>query len=210
MTDNEKRQVRYTVVIPVIAAVLLSVVFCTALAKNYYPFTKAEIRLADYQAEDIKQPTDFKGSSGETVDRQDIASCITDNTVIGNISVGNSEYPVIYNANEVNASGKFNIKNDVLIGETGASFAEIYKNDSNMVKMLSKGDVVTVTTFYSVYEFEVTKTLTVSNNSRLSKCAQGIGNALVLYTDNSTLPGTSNEKFVCVCKMISGSKITGG
>lgn len=213
MTENEKRLVRYAVVIPVIVAVLLSVVVCTALAKGYHPFTEAQLRLADYQAEDIKQPSGYEGSAGETVSRQDIASCITDNTIIGDISIGNSNYPVIYNANEVNALGKFNIKNDVLIGETGVSFAEIYKNDSNMVKMLSKGDVITVTTFYSVYEFEVTETLAVSNNSQLSNCGEGIGSAIVLYTDNSTGPGISNEKFVCVCKMISGSKVrqsTGG
>ncbi|MDD6619583.1 MAG: hypothetical protein PUE75_00645 [Eubacteriales bacterium] len=213
MTENEKRLVRYAVVIPVIVAVLLSVVVCTALAKGYHPFTEAQLRLADYQAEDIKQPSGYEGSAGETASRQDIASCITDNTIIGDISIGNSNYPVIYNANEVNASGKFNIKNDVLIGETGVSFAEIYKNDSNMVKMLSKGDVITVTTFYSVYEFEVTETLTVSNNSQLSNCGEGIGSAIVLYTDNSTGPGISNERFVCVCKMISGSKVrqsTGG
>lgn len=207
MTDNEKRLVKYTAVIPVIVAVLLSVVFCSALAKNYYPFTKGEIRFADYQAEDIKQPSEFNGSMGETVNRQDIASCITDNTIIGEISVGNSDYPVIYNANDVNASGKFNIKNDTLIGETGVSFAEIYKNDSAMVKMLSKGDVITVTTFYSVYEFEVTETLAVSNDSQLSHCGEGVGRALVLYTDNSVGLGISDEKFVCVCKMISGSKV---
>lgn len=213
MTENEKRLVRYAVVIPVIVAVLLSMILCVALAKGYHPFTEAQLRLADYQAEDIKQPSGYEGSAGETVSRQDIASCIADNMLIGDISIGSSEYPVIYNANEVNASGKFNIKNDVLIGEAGVSFAEIYKNDSNMVKMLSKGDVITVTTFYSVYELEVTETLTVSNNSQLSKCGEGLGSALVLYTDNSTGPGISNEEFVCVCKMISGSKVrqsTGG
>lgn len=207
MTENEKRLVEYTVVIPVIFAVLLSVVVCTALAKSHNPITESQLCLADYQAEDIKQPTGYEGSAGETVSRQDIASCITENMIIGDVSVGNSDYPIIYNANEVNASDKFNIKNDVLIGEAGVSFAEIYKNDSNMVKMLSSGDVITATTFYSVYEFEVTETLTVSNNSQLSKCGQGVGTALVLYTDNSTGPGISNEKFVCVCKMISGSKI---
>ncbi len=207
MTDNEKRLVKYTAVIPVIVAVLLSVVFCSVLAKNYYPFTKGGIRFADYQAEDIKQPSEFNGSTGETVNRQNIASCITDNTIIGEISVGNSDYPVIYNANDVNASGKFNIKNDTLIGETGVSFAEIYKNDSAMVKMLSKGDVITVTTFYSVYEFKVTETLVVSNDSQLSHCGEGVGRALVLYTDNSVGLGISDEKFVCVCKMISGSKV---
>ncbi|MGN1328202.1 MAG: hypothetical protein ACI4V4_00715 [Eubacterium sp.] len=210
MTDNEKRLVRYTVVIPVIVAVLLSAVFCTALAKNQHPFGETEVRIADYQAEDIKQVSEPEGSLGETVSRQNIISCITENMIIGDISVGNSDYPVIYNANEVNASGKFNIKNDTLIGETGVSLVEIYKNDSSMVKMLSKGDVITVTTFYSVYEFEVKETLTVSNNSQLSRCGEGVGRALVLYTDNSTAPGISNEKFVCVCKMTSGNRVTGG
>lgn len=210
MTIDEKRLVKYGVVIPVIIAVLISVVFCSVLEKAFYPFSKAEIYLADYQPDEIKQPLDYKGSSGETVNRQDIAACITDNTIVGNISVGNSDYPIIYNANEVNASGKFNIKNNILIGETGVSFAEIYKNDSNMVKMLSKGDVVTVTTFYSEYEFKVIETLTASKNSQLSRCGEGIGSALVLYTDNSTGPGISNEKFVCVCEMISGARVTGG
>ncbi|MDD6728728.1 MAG: hypothetical protein PUE08_05870 [Eubacteriales bacterium] len=210
MNHDEKRLIKYSALIPVIVAVVLSAVFCAVLANIDFPFTDRTVSLADYQKEEIKEPSEFQGDFGETIKRGDIAGCVSDNTIIGDISIENTSFPVIYNANEVNACGKLNIVNDAFIGETRRSFAEIYKNDSSMLKMLAKGDTVTVTTFYSVYDYEVVDTMTVSNYSQLKRCGEGIGNAVVLFTDNSVGPGISNEYFVCVCKMISGSKVTEG
>lgn len=210
MADNEKRLIRYGVVIPVIVALVLSVISCAVLAGADFPFTQRMVYFSDYQQTDIKQPSEFGGELGETVKKQDIMSCISDNTIIGSIAIENSEYPIIYNGNEVNASGKFNIKNNILIGEAGICFAEIYKSESNMLKILAVGDTVNVSTFYSVYEYEVVDTLSVSNSSELSHCGMGYGRALVLYTDNSIGMGIGDDYYVCICKAVSGSRVMGG
>lgn len=210
MTDNEKRFVGYTVTIPLIVAVLLSVVFCVTLKKADFPFKEDPVYFADYHAQDIKQPSEFSGGLENSIRKSDILSCITENTLIGDISLGNSSYPVIYKGNEVNASGKFNIIGDILVGEAGTCFAQIYKNDSSMLKLLSAGDKITVTAFYSDYEYEVVETAVLSNQRALSHCGDGIGRALVLYTDNSVGAGIGDDYFVCVCKMTSGAKVTGG
>lgn len=82
--------------------------------------------------------------------------------------------PLIYNASAVNANDKFNIDlNSTLPGEIGPCFAQVYKNNSSKIKLASKGDLINIDTFYSSYEYEVIKTLTVKNDYELKKSAPG-------------------------------------
>lgn len=163
--------------------------------------------ISEYLYEEIEDPSEYTGTSDETADKQAILSCIGDNTIIGEIAIENTNYSLIYWANEVNANSKFNIETDTLIGEIGVCRAQIYKDESNMLKLLSPGESITISTFYSDYEYEVVEALTVSNLTELSHCGEGVGRALVLYTDNSLGVGTSDEYFVCVCKMVSGTEV---
>lgn len=210
MSKNEKRFIGCAAVLPLIVAVGLSAVFGVTVTRLDFPFAEDTVRLAEYQKEEIKPLPQFTGESGETVGKGDVYSCLEDNMLMGDISLENSNYPIIYNANEVNALGKFNITGEKVIGEVGVCRAEIYKNDSAMLRMLSEGDVLTVNTFYSVYEYEVVSAETVSGDTQLSHCGEGIGRALVLYTDSSIGVGTGDEYYVCVCKMTSGGRVTGG
>ena len=75
------------------------------------------------------------------------------------------------------------------------------------IKLASKGDLINIDTFYSSYEYEVIKTLTVKNDYELKKVGAGLSRALVLYTDNSVGAGISNEYYVCVAVMKTGTKV---
>ena len=70
-----------------------------------------------------------------------------------------------------------------------------------------EGDLINIDTFYSSYEYEVIKTLTVKNDYELKKVGAGLSRALVLYTDNSVGAGISNEYYVCVAVMKTGTKV---
>lgn len=208
MNQNESKFIGRGIITPVICAVILGVIAGAVMLTVDFPFTQKTVHLADYQYEEIKNPSEFK-APGEKIRVQDVASCIDGNTLIGDISLGNSTYPLVFKGDEVNAMGKFNIKNNIFPGEAGVCVAEIYKNNANMLKLLSSGDTVSLNTFYSSYEYEVIETSTADNYSELKRFGEGQGNALVLYTDNSVGPGISDEYFVCVCKMTSGNVIVG-
>lgn len=207
MNHNQKTLLKDGIVIPIIIAVLIVVVFIVAIFNtNGLPFKNNTVNLAQYQSAEITEiNSDF--STQGTIKKSEISD-IEDNTIIGEVVVSDSSFPLIYNANDVNAVGKFNLnKNKALIGETGSAFAEIYKTDSSKLRMLSKGDVITIDTFYSTYEYKIVDTLTVTSQSELFKSGDGVGHAVVFYTDASIDAGISNEYYVCVGKMISGNEI---
>lgn len=207
MTHKQKRLVKNGVILPVIIAVALTFVFALIIPNiTDAPFSSKMTELAEYSSEEIKRIDSFEGTAGDTINKSEIGK-IDGNTIIGSINALDSTFPLIYNANEVNASGKLNIKNNLLIGEVGAPLMEIYKNDSAKIKLLTKGDILTISTFYSVYEYEVVDTFVAKNKAELASAGSGVGRAVAFYTDNYTGVGISNEYYVVVGKMISGSKI---
>ena len=208
MSNNDKKIAGRAFTVPLTVAVLLSVLFIvTILFADIFPFASQEVDLGGFEQEEIKTVTDFQ-PSGEVIKKQEL-DIISPNTIIGSISVFDSDYPIIYNASRVNAMGKFNIsdKSD-LIGEAGASYLSVQKGDSAKLKMLAENDSIYIDTFYSSYEYKIVKITAVKNENDIFSCADGISSAVVLFTDNSVGVGTSDEYFVCVGEMVSGSRVT--
>ena len=185
MTKNEKRLVLNGIFLPVVLAIILSVLFVGSvdILESNNSFINASV-----QSDEIKKVTslDIKEENG----------------IIAKSSFQKLE------ANSIIGNDKFNIDlNSTLPGEIGPCFAQVYKNNSSKIKLASKGDLINIDTFYSSYEYEVIKTLTVKNDYELKKVGAGLSRALVLYTDNSVGAGISNEYYVCVAVMKTGTKV---
>lgn len=207
MTKNEKRLLINGIVFPLIIAVIISAVYIYTCSLVQSPQSKAaESADSVYSGETVEAP-EFNGEiKDNTIKKSQIAE-IQDDTLIGNMTVEDETFPIIYNAGSANAIDKLNIKGDKLIGEVGVCFMEIYKNNSAKIKLLAPGEKLTADTFYSSYEYTVKETYTVSDERELSKAGAGLGRAVVIYTDNSVGAGISSEYYVVVAQMTDGTKI---
>lgn len=205
MTKNEKRLVLNGIFLPVILAIILSVLFVGSvdILESNNSFINASV-----QSDEIKKITSLDIKEENGIIAKSSFQKLGANSIIGNVNFEDKSLPLIYNASVVNANDKFNIDlNSTLPGEIGPCFAQVYKNNSSKIKLASKGDLINIDTFYSSYEYEVTKTLTVKNDYELKKVGAGLSRALVLYTDNSVGAGISNEYYVCVAVMKTGTKV---
>lgn len=195
MTHKQKRLVKKGVVTPVIIALILSV-FSVMIVAGYdgMPFSNVPARLSDYSSQEIKEVTSLEG---------DINSlALDDGSVIGSVTIYDTSFELIYHASSVNANGKMNINiGDNLPGKIGSTYMELFKNEGAKLKLVSKGDAITVGTFYSDYEYVVVDTFVVKGLKAVEKCGVGAGNAVVIYTDNSMGIGISDEYFVAVCRL---------
>lgn len=205
MTKNEKRLVLNGIFLPVILAIILSVLFVGSvdILESNNSFINASV-----QNNEIKKITSLDIKEENGIIAKSSFQKLGADSIIGNVNFEDKSLPLIYNASVVNANDKFNIDlNSTLPGEIGPCFAQVYKNNSSKIKLASKGDLINIDTFYSSYEYEVTKTLTVKNDYELKKVGAGLSRALVLYTDNSVGAGISNEYYVCVAVMKTGTKV---
>lgn len=205
MTKNEKRLVLNGIFLPVILAIILSVLFVGSvdILESNNSFINASV-----QSDEIKKITSLDIKEENGIIAKSSFQKLEANSIIGNVNFEDKSLPLIYNASAVNANDKFNIDlNSTLPGEIGPCFTQVYKNNSSKIKLASKGDLINIDTFYSSYEYEVIKTLTVKNDYELKKVGAGLSRALVLYTDNSVGAGISNEYYVCVAVMKTGTKV---
>lgn len=205
MTKNEKRLVLNGIFLPVVLAIILSVLFVGSvdILESNNSFINASV-----QNDEIKKVTSLDIKEENGIIAKSSFQKLEANSIIGNVNFEDKSLPLIYNASTVNANDKFNIDlNSTLPGEIGPCFAQVYKNNSSKIKLASKGDLINIDTFYSSYEYEVIKTLTVKNDYELKKVGAGLSRALVLYTDNSVGAGISNEYYVCVAVMKTGTKV---
>lgn len=205
MTKNEKRLVLNGIFLPVVLAIILSVLFVGSvdILESNNSFINASV-----QSDEIKKVTSLGIKEENGIIAKSSFQKLEANSIIGNVNFEDKSLPLIYNASAVNANNNFNIDlNSTLPGEIGPCFAQVYKNNSSKIKLASKGDLINIDTFYSSYEYEVIKTLTVKNDYELKKVGAGLSRALVLYTDNSVGAGISNEYYVCVAVMKTGTKV---
>ena len=204
MTKNEKRLVLNGIFLPVVLAIILSVLFVGSvdILESNNSFINASVQ------SEIKKVTSLDIKEENGIIAKSSFQKLEANSIIGNVNFEDKSLPLIYSASAVNANDKFNIDlNSTLPGEIGPCFAQVYKNNSSKIKLASKGDLINIDTFYSSYEYEVIKTLTVKNDYELKKVGAGLSRALVLYTDNSVGAGISNEYYVCVAVMKTGTKV---
>lgn len=196
MTHKQKRLIVKGVATPLIIAILLSAV-CIPYFLNYpkLPFVSEEAQLAQYGEEEIKQSV----SSDDGFEA---------NTIIGSVSIYDSAFPLIFNANEVNANGKLNLMPyGALAGKTGTAYMELYKNDSAKLKLIGKGDIITISTYYGEYEYKVYDTRIINGLNSVKGSSTGLGNSLVIYTDNSMQAGISEEYFTVICTLERSSDL---
>lgn len=196
MTHKQKRLVVKGVITPLIIAILLCTV-CIPYILNYpkLPFVSQEAQLAQYSAQEIKQAV----SSDDGCEA---------NAIIGSVSIYDSTLPLIFNANEVNANGKLNLMPyGALAGKTGTAYMELYKNDSAKLKLTGKGDIITVSTNYGEYEYKVYDTCIINGLDSVQDSSAGLGNSLVIYTDNSMQAGISEEYFTVICTLERSSDL---
>ena len=210
MNHHQKKLLKNGFIVPFIIALIITAVFFAAIfpLASYMPFSERNISLAEYEKSGViqmeKVPTDSNGN----VKKSDILP-IKDNTALGTFEAGQAKMPLIYNANEVNASGSFSLNKDsVLIGETGCAVISCCKSDSSDIKSLKTGDKINIETVYGNYVYEVTTTAVINQENDIKKTAGKIGKSLVIYTDNSSSTGISSKYFTVICKFISGNSIT--
>lgn len=209
MEHFKKRLVKNGIIIPVIIAVIMSALFFAVLSvfSDEFPFTDNYVSISDYEKAKIIEAEPIKPGKSE-ISKRDIPT-IAPNTVIGEIEAKGVKMPLIYDANDVNAMGKMNISGDSrLFGETGTVAASCYKADANFLKSMSDGDTLNINTHYGGFTYEITKINTINDLSLVKKQGDGVGRALVLYTDNSDKMGITNEYLVITCIMTSGIHIT--
>ncbi len=209
MNHDKKRFVKNAVVIPLIIAAVAAGVFFAVLniLSDEFPFTSYMVYASGYESSEVIVP-DNKSLTDDAVSKSNITAPV-DNMLVGSIDANGKSLELIYNANAVNAVGRFNILPDSkLAGEIGTAFAQCYKTDSDFVKQLSKGDTVKVNTYYSDFVYEVTDIQVCNSAADAKKLGDGVGRALVLCTDNSEGIGISDSLLTVVCKMTGGPKVT--
>lgn len=207
MERYKRKYIKNGVIIPAVIAVAMTALFFIVLniVSGGFPFVKDTVEVASYEKAEILQ-ADKVDISGNIVKRSD-AEISQSNTVFGSITIAQKEYPLIYDANEVNAMGKFNMQgNSTVIGDTGSAFLSCYKSDSAQLKALKTGDEINIQTHYGSFVYRVDYTKYVLP-STLDSVADGVGKALVLYTDGSRGVGMGGNYFCAVCHKASGTEV---
>ena len=210
MNHSRKKYIKYGIIIPIIAAVVAVLLFFAVFSvfKDEFPFMKTPACFADY--DEAKVLTAEQVDLGaKTVQRKDISE-IADNTVIGSIRAKGNELELIYGPNSFNAIGRCALSSQgKLFGETGTVLLSCYKADSEFVKALEIGDEVKADVNYGSYAYEVIDIKTVKDTEPVDLMGDGIGRAMVLYTDVTKSKGISNTYIVVICRMTDGVEIIG-
>ena len=207
MTKNEKRLIKNGIVTPLIISIVLAIIYIASFG-NFVFNNNGKTQITSSGYSNLSEITEFDGSPVADTISKSLLKSVVSNAIIGNIEIGNDSFDLINNADSFYALDRFNINvGSTLPGETGVCFADVYKNHASSIKLLAKGDTISINTFYSSYEYTVEDTYTAKNLHDLKNAGAGLGRALVLYTDNSVGAGISSEYFVCVATMKSGAKV---
>lgn len=208
MERYKKRYIKNAVVIPVAVAIVVSALFFVLIYTNSsdFPSVNERLVLASYDSADISEAAEIEVHNN-SVSRSKIDN-LQSNMTFGNIRINQTDYPLIYDANEVNAVGKFNMDaGNTFIGDVGTAYVSCYKSDSKALKAVAIGDEIEIETNYGSFVYEVIKT-TSADKSTLSHIGDGVGRALVLYTDASQGAGIGSAYFCAVCQFADGTQIT--
>lgn len=206
MDKRRKEHFKYSVIVPILVATVVGILFSAGMSGySFNRIGRRGIVLSDYNKAVISQAPEFS-SYGDVISARDLPE-ITGSTMLGTVKFSEQEFPLIYMATDANAVGKLNITNGKLPGSVGVTCAELFKQDSAKLRLLAKGDVITVETFYSGYELEVTDTVTVKSLGEINRLAQGVDRCVAIYTDSSVGVGVGNEYFVCVARVTQGAAI---
>lgn len=210
MNHREKRFVKYGIVIPLVIAVIVTGLFFAVYNTSLksYVFKDREFKLSDYSYAQVKEAEQQSITPDNNKIHKSELAAYGDNTIIGNAVIYDSTTPIILMGNEVNSAGKFNIaKSGKLPGEAGAVYLYCNKKDAAPVKMLSEGDIISVETYYGVFDYEMRETLLIDSENHLNKCADAYGRSIVIYTDFSNGYGIGNSYYAVIAELVSDNVV---
>lgn len=206
MKHSEEKFIKHGVVIPLIIAVAVTALFFAVynIALKSYVFKERNFSLSDYTFSQVNEAEQQNITPKNNEIQKSELTLYGDNTVIGNAVIYDSSTPIIFKGNDVNGAGRFNITDfSKLPGEAGCVYMYCNKKDSSAVKMLTEGDVISVETYYGIFDYEMRETLLVDNDSDLKKCADAYGRSMVIYTDAGNGYGLSNSYYAVIAELIS-------
>lgn len=208
MDYYKKRFIKSGIVIPIIAAVFITALFFAAIfiLSSEFPSTEKSVVLADYEKPEILKPETLNIKENEI--KKEELPALSANMLLGTITANEKSLELIFNANDVNALKRLNISADSkLIGETGMVFASCYKEDSEFVKSLNKGDNINLELFYGKYQYEVVDIKTITRLSEAEKAGDGLSRSFIICTDSNSSVGISDQYLTVICQMTDGKTI---
>lgn len=206
MDRYRKKLINSAAILPAVIAVAATIIFFAVTGALDLPFTESESIFAEYESADTvtAQTVDIKES---TIKKSEL-TLPKKNMVIGTVNYSDKSMELIFGANDKNAMDRFDLDPaGKLMGETGTTAASCYKNNASFLNSLKKGDTIEISTYYGDYRYRVVNTLVADNASQAVKAGDGIGKALVLYTDAENSPGISEQCFAVVCQMTEGRPV---
>ncbi len=206
MKHSEEKFIKHGIVIPLIIAVLITVTFFAAynISLKSFVFKDRNFALSDYTLSQLKDAEQQNITPADNKIKKSELTLYGDNTVIGNAVINEQITPIILNGSDINSAGRFNITDDsILPGEAGCVYMNCNKKDSAAVKMLTEGDIISVETYYGIFDYEMRETLIADNDILLKKCADAYGRSVVIFTDNSNGYGISNSYYAVVAELVS-------
>ena len=136
MTKNEKRLVLNGIFLPVVLAIILSVLFVGSvdILESNNSFINASV-----QSDEIKKITSLDIKEENGIIAKSSFQKLEANSIIGNVNFEDKSLPLIYNASAVNANDKFNIDlNSTLPGEIGPCLRKFIKTTVLKSSLLQK------------------------------------------------------------------------
>lgn len=210
MKHNEEKFVKHGVVIPIIIAVIITALFFAVynIALKGYIFKEREFSLSDYTYSQVKEAEPQNIAPSDNKIKKSELTLYGDNTVIGNAVINNNSTPIIINGSNINGSGRFNMTDfSKLPGEAGCVYMYCNKKDSAPVKMLTEGDVISIETYYGIFDYEMRESLLIDSESHLKKCADAYGRSVVIYTDSSNGYGIGNSYYAVIAELVSNDVV---
>lgn len=210
MKHSEEKFVKHGVVIPLIIAVLITALFFAVynISIKSYVFKEREFSLSNYTYSQVKEAEQQNITPSDNQIKKSELTLYDNNTVIGNAVINDSSTPIILNGNDVNGAGRFNITDfSKLPGEAGCVYMYCNKKDSAGIKMLTEGDIISVETYYGIFDYEMRESQLVDNDSNLKKCADAYGRSIVIYTDDNNGYGLGNSYYAVIAELISNDVV---
>ncbi|MCM1114062.1 MAG: hypothetical protein NC397_01040 [Clostridium sp.] len=212
METKKKKFIVRGIVIPLIAAVVISAVYIIIYCEmeKGLSFSDKAIAFSEY---DVQEPEAIDNIvvSSENIRKSELPKP-ADGNIIGQAKLGTGSMDILFNGNDVSGTGKLNMLQDsVLFGESGTVYLCYGKADAAAVKAIDKNDEFDIQCFYSkkngskgVYKYKVVDKTVVNSRQALSKAGDGIGRGLVIFTDAGDKVGISNKYLAVVCEMTGG------
>lgn len=210
MKHSEEKFIKHGVIIPLIIAVLMTAVFFAGyhISLKSFVFKERTFSLSDYTFSQLKEAEQQNITPKDNKIKKSELTLYSDNTVIGNAVIQEQSIPIILRSNDINSAGRFNITDaDKLPGEAGCIYMQCNKKDSATIKMLTEGDIISVETYYGIFDYEMKESLLADNDNHLKKCADAYGRSIVIYTDDSNGYGLSNSYYAIIAELVSNDVV---